>query len=102
LLLWSGILGHIVTPNNIKGNTEAVKEFLVSTILEELCQFLGLTSHYQMFVKGFAQITQPLYVLTREGCVLPLDCESSFEHLKACLIITPVLACPNFDKDFNL
>ena len=62
-------LGHIVTPNGFKPNIrnlEAIKEFPVPTTLKELRQFLGLTSHYRRFVKGFAKIAQPLYALTKK------------------------------------
>ena len=61
-------LGHIVIPNGFKPNVrnvEAIKEFLVPTTLKEFKQFLGSTSHYRRFVKGFAKIAQPLYALTK-------------------------------------
>ena len=69
-------LGHIVTPNGFKPNirnVEAIKEFPVPTTLKELRQFLGLTSHYRRFVKGFAKIARPLYALTKKRCTISLD-----------------------------
>ena len=48
-------LGHVVTPHGFMPNarnTEAVREFPAPTSLREIRQFLGLTLHYQRFVKG--------------------------------------------------
>ena len=100
-------LGHIVTPNGFKPNVrnvEAVKKFPVPTTLKELRQFLGLTSHYRRFVKGFAMIAQPLYALTKKDVPFywTAECESAFDYLKVCLITMPVLAYPDFDKNFVL
>ena len=100
-------LGHVITPNGFKPNvrnTEAVKEFPVPTTLRELRQFLGLTSHYRRFVKGFAKIAQPLYTLTKKDVPFhwTAECEAAFDYLKSCLITTPVLAFPDFDRNFVL
>ena len=80
-------LGHIVTPNGFKPNVrniEAIKEFPVPTTLKELRQFLGLTSHYCRFVKGFAKIAQPLYALTKKDVPYywTAECECAFDHLR--------------------
>ena len=100
-------LGHIVTPNGFKPNhrnMEAVKNFPVPTTLKELRQFLGLTSHYRRFVKGYSSLAQPLYALTRKDAPYhwTAECESAFNHLKCCLITAPVFVYPDFDRDFVL
>ena len=61
-----------------------------------------MTSHYRWFVKGFAEIAQPLYTLTKKDVPFhwTAECEAAFDYLKSCLITTPVLAFPDFDRNF--
>ena len=64
--------------------------------------------HYQWFIKGFAQITQPLNEhLAGEGasrkseCVLLLeDALAAFQALKQACMSTPVLAFTDYTKEF--
>ena len=100
-------LGHLVTPSGFKPNIrniEAVINFPVPTTLKELRQFLGLTSHYRRFVKGYSSLAQPLYALTRKDapCQWTAECESAFNYLKSCLITARVLVYPDFERDFVL
>jgi len=65
-------LEHMVTPYGLKPNNQnldAVREFPSPTTLKQLRQFLGLTSHYQRFVSGYAKIAYPLHALTRKGAL---------------------------------
>ena len=67
-------------------------------------QFLGLTSHYRRFVLGYAKIDHPLYLLAKKGAVFQWTAnhEVAFESLRSKLLSAPVLAYPNFNKDFIL
>ena len=82
----------------------AVKNFPVPKDVKSLKQFLGLSSFYRRFVHNFAKITEPLHRLTRKDTPFKwdLDCQQSFECLKNKLVQAPVLAYPNFTKDFCL
>ena len=100
-------LGHIVTPKGLrpnKRNLDAVKEFPVPTNVKNLRQFLGLTSHYQRFILNYAKTAQPLYVLTKHGTpfVWTADCQQAFDSLTSKLLMAPILASPEFTKDFIL
>ena len=66
--------------------------------------------HYRQFIKGFAQIAQPLNEhLAREGasrkseqgCCLKITLEA-FQALKQACMNSPVLAFANYTKDFLL
>jgi len=83
---------------------DAVRNFPTPTNLRQLRQFLGLASHYRRFVSGYAKIAHPLYLLTKKGAVFQwtANCEIAFESLRSKLLSTPVLAYPNFNKDFIL
>ena len=65
---------------------------------------MGLTSHYWRFVPNYTKIARPLYVLTQQDTpfVWTTVCEQAFDELKFKLLTSPVLAYPDFSKDFVL
>ena len=72
--------------------------------------FLGLVGHYWQFIKGFAQIAQPLNEhLAGEGVRRKLeqvslseDTLEAFQALKQACMSTPILALADYTKDFLL
>ena len=70
-----------------------MKEFPVPTTLQELRQFLVLTSHYRRFVKEFAKMAQTLFTLTKKNVPFHwlAEYEAAFDYLKSCLPTIPVL-----------
>ena len=83
---------------------EAVQEFPVPTHVSQVCQFLGLTSYYRRFIKGFAEIASPLHSLTKKNAefVWSEECQLVFDSLKQKLTTAPVLVYPNFNQSFVL
>ncbi|KRY42282.1 Retrovirus-related Pol polyprotein from transposon 17.6 [Trichinella spiralis] len=76
-------LGHIISEKGIAtdpSKTSAVREWRTPTCVSELRQFLGLASYYRKFVDGFAN--------------------SAFDALKYHLTSAPVLAYPDFHRQF--
>ena len=47
-----------VRPSNI--NVKAIAEYVPPQTYTDIGAFLGLVGHYRRFIKGFAQIAQPL------------------------------------------
>ena len=84
--------------------TEAVCNFPQPTDLKSLRSFLGLASYYRCFVPNFSKIAGPLHTLTRKDTPFNWSpsCQEAFDPLKQLLTKTPVLALPNFEKDFRL
>lgn len=100
-------LGHTVTPAGLKPNDDqllAVKQYQTPKNVKGLRQFLGLASYYHRFIKQFAKIAHPLHALTCKGTefVWTEECQTAFDNLKARLVTAPVLAFPNFEKNFIL
>ena len=93
---------HGLQPNN--RNLEAVRSFPQPSNLRQLRQFLGLTSYYHRFIPGYAKLAHPLHALTRKGAVFnwSAECEITFDTLRDKLSTLPLLAYPNFNKDFTL
>ena len=100
-------LGHILTPNGICPNPDrvsAVQQFPRPTSVREVRQFLGLASYYRRFVKGFANVAQPLHALTKANSRFSwtVDCQVAFDTLKSRLLMSPVLSFPDFARGFIL
>jgi len=100
-------LGHIISECGIKTDpqkTHCIEEWPIPTCVEELRQFLGLATYYRKFVKNFAQVAAPLYRLTERNKVWTWakECNRAFITLKEKLTSAPILAFPDFTKQFIL
>ena len=100
-------LGHVLSKNGIAVDTtktDAVKSFPKPENTTDVRAFLGLANYYRKFVKGFSKIAAPLHKLLAKGAkfIWDNDCQSAFEQIKQLLTAPPVLAFPDFSKDFIL
>ena len=56
-------LGHIITGNGVAANPKKVQDMVdwpIPAILKGLRAFLGLTSYYRRFIKGYSKNAWPL------------------------------------------
>eukprot|EP01117_Protostelium_nocturnum_P013214 TRINITY_DN4915_c0_g1_i4.p1 TRINITY_DN4915_c0_g1~~TRINITY_DN4915_c0_g1_i4.p1 ORF type:complete len:1172 (+),score=124.10 TRINITY_DN4915_c0_g1_i4:812-4327(+) len=98
-------LGHIVSKDGIRADPEKIKimeEFVTPKNTQAVYRFVGIASYYRRFIKGFAEIAEPLHRLTRLNVpfVWTEECEKAFQELKNRLISQPILRHPNFSKPF--
>ena len=97
-----------VWPSNI--NLKATAKYAPLRTYTKIRTFLGLIGHYRQFIKGFAQIAQPLNEhLAGEGASrkwewvsLSEEALEAFRALKQTCMNSPVLAFANYTKDFLL
>jgi transposase InsO family protein len=110
-------LGHTVSADGIETDPkkiQAISQYPKPTTFKELRQFIGMSSYFRKFIKGFAQIAGPLHdVLSTGGKHKKVDksqflkrwnsdCDDAFETLKAKLVSTTVLGFPDFEQPFYL
>lgn len=63
-------LGHIISARGVKADpakVEAVCQWPVPKNQTEVRSFVGLASYYRRFIRGFAELAQPLHQLTEKG-----------------------------------
>ena len=101
-------LGHIMSDKGIQANpdkTDIVKNFPRPRNRKEVKSFLGLCNFYRRYVKGYADIVNPLNQLLKKENI-PLKwtaaCEKAFNDLKDKLTSPPILAFPNLNKSFRI
>ena len=81
-----------------------MREWAPPTDLKSLQAFLGFTNYYHKFIHRYADIAAPLTSLlsrTQEFRWGPPQ-QTAFEALKTALCTAPVLALPDFTRDFVL
>ena len=90
-----------IQPSGTK--VKAIAEYAPPKTYTEIRAFLGLVGHYRHFIKGFAQIAQPLNEhLAGEGASRKSEALKVFEWLKQACMNSPVLAFADYTKDFLL
>lgn len=106
-------LGHKCSMDGVKPDlrlVKAVQDFSIPKNLKSLQSFLGLANYYRQFIQDFARKAGPLYTLlkgttsasNRKEIDWTETCSNAFETLKQALVTSPILAYPDFDKDFNV
>ena len=102
-------LGHIVSKKGVEpdpSKIQAVLHYPAPNNVKELRQFLGLANYYRRFVQGYSRIASPLFKLTNKTDLKTFSwtaqCTMAFQELKERLTTPPVLAFPQFDREFLL
>ena len=101
------LLGHIISKEWIKVDPSRVEGILMIDIprsKKEVQSFLGKVNFLRRFIPNLVEIIKHITNMLRKGNEIKWIPKSrkSFEYIKVALMKAPVLASPNFEKDFIL
>ena len=101
------ILGHIISLARLevdKAKDSIIKTLLPPTTVKGIRSFLGHASLYRRFIIDFSKIEKPLYRLLEKDAKFNFDesCQSSFENIKTRLVEAPIMAKPDWTKEFEI
>ena len=100
-------LGHIVSEEGIRPNPEGiekVKNWPTPQCVKHVQQFLGLANYFRKFIQGYSKLATPLTDLTKKEVKWnwTSKCQDTFDHIKECLTIAPLLKMPDPGKPFKV
>jgi len=100
-------LGVVISPKGVeiqKEKVEGVLNWPAPRNIKEVQKFLGLANYYRRFIKSFARIAAPLYMLVRKEQKWKWEKkqEEAFEKLKAVFTTEPILAIPDIDRKMRV
>lgn len=97
-------LGHVISAEGVAADVQKIQamvDWAEPVNLRDLRGFLGLTGYYRKFIARYAQIAHPLTdQLKKDQFGWSVEATQAFEHLKQVMVISLVLAMPNFSVPF--
>lgn len=101
-------LGYILNENGLRLDQEKIApvlNFPPPTTLKGLRSFLGMANWYRRFIGDFAHLVAPLTDLTKGSpgkIKFTPEAHEAFNKVKVALTTTPILAMPDFTKEFQV
>ena len=101
------LLGHVVSPEGIAvdlGKIVVMLALLPPRNLREIRGFLGCVGYYRRFIQDYARMAVPLTELLKKEVpyVWTEVRQEAFEELKRRLVAAPILAAPDWTKEFHV
>ncbi|VDH94009.1 protein SFI1, partial [Mytilus galloprovincialis] len=87
-----------------KSKTVAVSEYPIPKSVKQLRSFLGMCNYYRKFIQNYSKICSSLTTLLKKDVKFDWTTkqDDAFNTLKQKLTTAPILAFPDFEKEFFL
>lgn len=100
-------LGYVVSEEGLRvdpDKVQAIVDIPVPRNQKDVRQFVGTASWYRRFISNFSTRLYPLTSMLKKGKRFEWNSEAqeSWDDIRSCLIKSPILSCPNFDKPFTI
>ena len=101
------VLGHRISAARLEvdqAKVSIIKTLLPPTTVKGIRSFLGLADFYRRFIKDFSKIARPLCRLLEKDAKFNFDesCQYSFAKIKSRLVEAPIMAKPDWNKEFEI
>ena len=101
------VLGHkisIVRLEVDQAKVSVIEILMPPNTVKGIRIFLGLAGFYKRFIKDFSKISKPLCRLLEKDAKFEFDdsCLSAFKEIKSKLVIAPIMATPDWNKEFEI
>ena len=101
------VLGHRISVARLEvdqAKISIIKTLLPPTTVKGIRSFLGHTGFYRRFIRDFSKIARPLCRLLEKDAKFNFDesCQYLFEEIKSRLVEAPIMAKPDWNKEFEI
>ena len=101
------VLGHRISAVGLEvdqAKVSIIKTLLPPTTVKGIRSFLGHACFYRRFIRDFSKIARPLCRLLEKDAKFNFDesCQYSFEEIKSRLVEAPIMAKPDWNKEFEI
>ena len=101
------VLGHKISIAGLEvdqAKVSVIKTLLPPTTVKGIRSFLGHARFCKIFIRDFSKISRPLCRLLEKDAKFDFDesCRFAFEEIKSRLAITPIMATPDWNIEFEI
>ena len=101
------VLGHMISAAGLEvdqAKVSIIRNMIPPTTVKGIRSFLGHAGFYIRFIIDFSKISTPLCRLLEKDTKFNFDesCHNSFEEIKSRLVEAPIMAKPDWNREFEI
>ena len=101
------VLGQMISTARLEvdqAKVSIIRNLMPPTTVKGIRSFLGHAGFYKRFIRDFSKIARPLYRLLKKDTKFNFDesCQNSFEEIKSRQVEAPIMAKPDWNKEFEI
>ena len=101
------VLGHMISAAGLEVDqtkVSIIRNLMPPTTVKGIRSFLGHAGFYRRFIRDFSKIARPLCRLLEKDTKFYFDesCQNSFEEIKSRLVEAPIMAKPDWNREFEI